>query len=240
MPVVRQWLSSDHVMAATDMHAATTEELLEAVPSVWSVPGLYDEDQLPIPVSQERVCRQTISWEAGTWGWGQFGNPQKGEYPLLEAATKQRSEDCDWEHYLLFVWQWYVSVLKQPINLITNPNPVHSHSITWQCLLTGDTRRWSIWTAAQYMQCTVKIIVMLLSYCGCTHGQIHAYINTYTLNSWFQFSTDLSQLIRKKLDVFKQKLFCFYAKTIILLIHKIWLINWVIKQLFPLVQSSNL
>jgi hypothetical protein len=34
--------------------------------------------------------------EAGNWGWGQFGNPEKGECPLLEAATKQqqRRRDC--------------------------------------------------------------------------------------------------------------------------------------------------
>jgi hypothetical protein len=26
----------------------------------------------------------------------QFGNPDKGELPLLQAATKQHSEDHDW------------------------------------------------------------------------------------------------------------------------------------------------
>jgi hypothetical protein len=43
----RQWLSSRHVIAATDTHA-TIEELLEAMFSVWSVPSLYKEDQLPL------------------------------------------------------------------------------------------------------------------------------------------------------------------------------------------------
>jgi hypothetical protein len=38
-----------HTMAVTDMHA-TTEELLEAVFSLWSVPRLYNEGQLPLRV----------------------------------------------------------------------------------------------------------------------------------------------------------------------------------------------
>jgi hypothetical protein len=29
-------------------------------------------------------------WEAGSWGRGQFGNPEEEERPSLEAATKQR------------------------------------------------------------------------------------------------------------------------------------------------------
>jgi hypothetical protein len=29
-------------------------------------------------------------WEAGSWGLGQFGNPEDGVRPLLKAATKQR------------------------------------------------------------------------------------------------------------------------------------------------------
>jgi hypothetical protein len=36
--------------------------------------------------------------ETGSWGRGQFGNPEEGERPPLEAATKHRSEDRDWEH----------------------------------------------------------------------------------------------------------------------------------------------
>jgi hypothetical protein len=35
---------------------------------------------------------------AGSWGLGQFGNPEEGKRPPLEAATKQHSVDCDWEH----------------------------------------------------------------------------------------------------------------------------------------------
>jgi hypothetical protein len=34
--------------------------------------------------------------EAGSWGWGQFGNTQEGESPPFKAATKQRQWRRDW------------------------------------------------------------------------------------------------------------------------------------------------
>jgi hypothetical protein len=63
----------------------------------------FDKDQLPSAVSQsrererERVLRQSVE-SCCSCGGGQFGNPEEGERSLLEAATKQRSEDHDWEH----------------------------------------------------------------------------------------------------------------------------------------------
>jgi hypothetical protein len=52
------------MIAATDMHA--TEEVLEEVFSVRSMPRLYNEDQLPLPVSQdyslEMAGRQVGGW----------------------------------------------------------------------------------------------------------------------------------------------------------------------------------
>jgi hypothetical protein len=45
-----QWLSSRHVISATDTHA-TTEEVFEAVLSVRSMSRLYNEGQLSLPVS---------------------------------------------------------------------------------------------------------------------------------------------------------------------------------------------
>jgi hypothetical protein len=48
-PLVRQWVSSRHVMAVT------IERLLEAVCSVRSMPKLYNEGQLPLRVSRERL-----------------------------------------------------------------------------------------------------------------------------------------------------------------------------------------
>jgi hypothetical protein len=47
-----------HVTATTDMHV-TVETLLEAVFSVWSVPSLYNVDQLPLPVKV--MLRLTVS-----------------------------------------------------------------------------------------------------------------------------------------------------------------------------------
>jgi hypothetical protein len=63
MSVAMQWLGSRQVMTATDMHA-TTEELLEGVFAVRSVPRLYNNDQLQLPVRpsrQSRVCLQAHS-----------------------------------------------------------------------------------------------------------------------------------------------------------------------------------
>jgi hypothetical protein len=47
MPVARQWLSSDHVMATTILRQ-TIEELMKAVFSVRFVSRLYNEEQLPL------------------------------------------------------------------------------------------------------------------------------------------------------------------------------------------------
>jgi hypothetical protein len=48
-----------------------------------------------------------------------------------------------WLRTLLCVWQWcvkcnHVLCVKCPINPITNPNPVHHHSITWQYIMALD------------------------------------------------------------------------------------------------------
>jgi hypothetical protein len=43
------------------------------------------------------VSLETVE-SCNSWGRGQFGNPEEEERPPLEAATKQRSEDRDWEH----------------------------------------------------------------------------------------------------------------------------------------------
>jgi hypothetical protein len=48
-------------MAATDTHA-TTEELLEAVVSVRSVPRLYNEGELPLEESLEMEMRRVGGW----------------------------------------------------------------------------------------------------------------------------------------------------------------------------------
>jgi hypothetical protein len=61
--VARHWRGK-HVSAATNQHA-TIEELLEAVFSVQSVPGLYSKDQWEKSVSQSvsvvRSCELQVS-----------------------------------------------------------------------------------------------------------------------------------------------------------------------------------
>jgi hypothetical protein len=44
-------------------------------------------------------------------------------------------------------------------------------------------------------------------------GQIHAYVNIYTLNQWFLYSRHFLWLIRTQLVVIKQKFFRFYANS---------------------------
>jgi hypothetical protein len=40
-------------------------------------------------------CCELLLLEAGSWGRGQFGNPEEGERPPLETPTKQRQ----WRRY---------------------------------------------------------------------------------------------------------------------------------------------
>jgi hypothetical protein len=47
----------------------------------------------------DRQMKVTVeNREAGSWSRGQLGNPEGKERQPLEAATKQRNEDRDWEH----------------------------------------------------------------------------------------------------------------------------------------------
>jgi hypothetical protein len=39
--------------------------------------------------------RQLLLWETGSCGRGEFENPEEGERPLLEPATKQRLVNYD-------------------------------------------------------------------------------------------------------------------------------------------------
>jgi hypothetical protein len=55
---------------------------------VWSVPGLYSyNEDLYFELVESCSCEE---WEAGSWGRGQFGNPEEGERQPFEAANKQR------------------------------------------------------------------------------------------------------------------------------------------------------
>jgi hypothetical protein len=46
-------------------------------------------------VERQSAASQLKVAEAGSYGRGQFGNPEEGELAPLEAATKQRSEARD-------------------------------------------------------------------------------------------------------------------------------------------------
>jgi hypothetical protein len=38
---------------------------------------------------------ELLLWEAGSWGREKFGNPEEGERPPLEAATKQQTDKTE-------------------------------------------------------------------------------------------------------------------------------------------------
>jgi hypothetical protein len=69
--------------------------------SVWSMPRCYKQGKLGA-VSQLTAgvqCCELLLWQTDGWGRRQFGNPEEGERPPLEAATKQRlvKTVTDWE-----------------------------------------------------------------------------------------------------------------------------------------------
>jgi hypothetical protein len=49
-------------------------------------------------VAYRESLRQAVRWGAGSWDQEQFYNAEEEEHPPLEAATKQRNVDCEWEH----------------------------------------------------------------------------------------------------------------------------------------------
>jgi hypothetical protein len=85
-----------------------------------------------------------LLWEARSRSRGEFGNPEEGECPPLEAAIKQRLLKAltDWEDLVCSIVicevcrtvqsSFVVASCKSSINPITNPKPVYTHTITWQ------------------------------------------------------------------------------------------------------------
>jgi hypothetical protein len=60
---------------------------MQAVFSVRSVPRLYNEDHLPLPVSRERLCRQAVSKLLRVAESGDSSEAQsKGETPPLPSS----------------------------------------------------------------------------------------------------------------------------------------------------------
>jgi hypothetical protein len=59
----------------------------------------YKQDKLEITVRESLgFSCELLLLEAGSWGREQFGNPEEGARPPLEAATKQRQWRRDFEH----------------------------------------------------------------------------------------------------------------------------------------------
>jgi hypothetical protein len=87
----RRWLSSCHVIAATDMQA--TEELLEAVFSVQSVSRAYILSRERERESAGRLLRVAVVRSEKLVA--EAGNIEEGERSSLEAATKHRSDNRD-------------------------------------------------------------------------------------------------------------------------------------------------
>jgi hypothetical protein len=47
-------------------------------------------EKLQKPSNSEGTAAVQLLWEAGSWGRGQFGNPEEGERSPLETVTKKR------------------------------------------------------------------------------------------------------------------------------------------------------
>jgi hypothetical protein len=75
---------------------------------------------------------ELLLWEAGSWDWGEFGNPVEGERPL----PINGSEDVTMHTRVRVIVNYEVqsrAVSKSPINLTINPKSVYSHiPHTWQ------------------------------------------------------------------------------------------------------------
>jgi hypothetical protein len=158
--VARQWLSSDHVGTPRDMNAtiaqqqrngvfcAVRAEMLKAgqvrswrESAGWWVSELYNRCGSVVVSS----CYENLVAETR----GQFRNPEDGESPPLETATKQRlvKTVTDWEDIVCPIVMCevcrtvtaktllVVTSCKSSINPITSPKHAYSHSMRWQYYL---------------------------------------------------------------------------------------------------------
>jgi hypothetical protein len=76
--------------------------IMDETLSTRSVPICYKQLQLVREYLGFCHC-ELLLLEAGSWGRGQFGNPEEGEYHPLKADTKQRQWrcDCDQSHWMV-------------------------------------------------------------------------------------------------------------------------------------------
>jgi hypothetical protein len=98
-PVARQWFSSRHLIV-------TTEELLEVVFCVRSMPGLYNEGQLPLRNSPEMAITRVGCW-------CEMAASLRGREPRRRGTSTvgrcyQAAQWRTWLRTLVCVWQWSV------------------------------------------------------------------------------------------------------------------------------------
>jgi hypothetical protein len=76
--------------------------------------------QQPIKSNREMVFNMRFShcelllWEAGSWDWGKFGNPEEGECPLSETATTKwywRLQDAEKTWCLIVICEVCTAVI---------------------------------------------------------------------------------------------------------------------------------
>jgi hypothetical protein len=101
-----------------------------------------NSDSLVVELLRElqSSCCELLLWEAGSWGHGQFWNPEVRRKSALGSRYQVTLVETNRLRTLDSVWQWFVKCsyelcAKNSINSITNPNPVHSHSIHVKILL---------------------------------------------------------------------------------------------------------
>jgi hypothetical protein len=91
--VARQWLSGDHVITQTETNATILlqqkNDVLYAVRAVSCCSQLELVSELVRGLLRFSRC-ELLLLQVSSWGRWELGNPEKGERPPLEAATKQR------------------------------------------------------------------------------------------------------------------------------------------------------
>jgi hypothetical protein len=68
--------------------------LFQDRPADWSSVVTEDSESVELSWMSQRTAEisrcELLLLETGSWGRGQFGNPEEGERPLLEASAEQR------------------------------------------------------------------------------------------------------------------------------------------------------
>jgi hypothetical protein len=89
MPAARQWLQYTHMQ----QHKSCWKLCFLCSPCQG-----YSCHYKSVWVYRKSAGRQIVDSCKLADARGQFGNPDKGEHPSLEATIKQCNDDCDWKH----------------------------------------------------------------------------------------------------------------------------------------------